>query len=50
MAALRYEVELDGVSELHTLQDKWEVGWLLDRQNWGRGLATEGARPHSGSD
>ncbi len=28
------------------LEDKWEVGWLLDRTYWGRGLATEGG--HAG--
>lgn len=32
------------------LEDKWEVGWLLDRTYWGRRLATEGARPSFGSD
>jgi RimJ/RimL family protein N-acetyltransferase len=26
------------------LEDKWEVGWLLDRRYWGRGLATEGGQ------
>jgi ribosomal-protein-alanine N-acetyltransferase len=26
------------------LDDKWEVGWLLDRPYWGRGLATEGGQ------
>jgi RimJ/RimL family protein N-acetyltransferase len=26
------------------LQDKWEVGWILDPEFWGRGLATEGGR------
>jgi ribosomal-protein-alanine N-acetyltransferase len=26
------------------LDDKWEVGWLLDRTYWGRGLATEGGQ------
>ena len=24
--------------------DRWEVGWELDREFWGRGLATEGGR------
>jgi len=26
------------------LEDKWEVGWLLDRRYWGRGFATEGGQ------
>jgi ribosomal-protein-alanine N-acetyltransferase len=26
------------------LEDKWEVGWLLDPTYWGRGLATEGGQ------
>ena len=25
-------------------QDKWEVGWILDPEFWGQGLATEGGR------
>ena len=26
-------------------QDKWEVGWILDSEFWGKGLATEDPRP-----
>jgi len=25
-------------------QDNWEVGWILDSEFWGKGLATEGGR------
>ena len=26
------------------LHDKWEVGWILDPEFWGQGLATEGGK------